>query len=191
VGVFLSTNNGTSWTKSSNGVASSYVRAFALTGKNVFAAIPNNGVYSSTNNGVSWTNIDNRSDLNDIKSLGVSGTYLFAGTERRGVWKIPLSQVTSVRNNSTALPSGFNLAQNYPNPFNPSTEIQFSIPNTSFVSLKVFNVLGEEIATLVDENKPPGTHWVTWDANGYSSGVYFYRLMSAGKVFTGKMNLLK
>ena len=99
--------------------------------------------------------------------------------------------VTSVEKHSTDLPTHFSLAQNYPNPFNPSTKIQFSIPNTSFVSLKVFNVLGAEIATLVSENKAPGTYQVTWDANGYPSGVYFYRLMSAGKVLTGKMNLLK
>lgn len=89
------------------------------------------------------------------------------------------------------VPIEYLLGQNYPNPFNPSTKIQFSIPSTSFVSLKVFDVLGAEMATLVNEKKGPGIYVVTWDANGYPSGVYFYRLMSEGKVFTGKMNLLK
>ena len=123
--------------------------------------------------------------------MAVCGTDLFAGTDA-GVWKRPLAEVvTSVERLSSNVPTHFTLDQNYPNPFNPSTEIQFSISNTSFVSLKVFNVLGAEIATLANENKPPGTYQVSWDANGYPSGVYLYRLIAGGKVFSGKMNLLK
>ncbi|MCX6141962.1 MAG: T9SS type A sorting domain-containing protein [Ignavibacteriales bacterium] len=127
-----------------------------------------------------------------IQSRAVSGKYIFAATDGYGVWRRPLSDmVTSVERLSTDLPTHFSLEQNYPNPFNPSTKIQFSIPNASFVSLKVFNVLGAEIATLVNENKAAGTYQVTWDGNGYPSGVYLYCLIGGGKVFTGKMNLLK
>ena len=89
------------------------------------------------------------------------------------------------------LPVNCTLDQNYPNPFNPSTTIQYSIPTASFTSLKVFNVLGAEIATLVNEFKVPGTYQVTWNANGYPSGVYLYRLISAGRISTGRMTLLK
>lgn len=95
--------------------------------------------------------------------------------------KMPLPTITNIANftawNALESPT-FALSQNYPNPFNPSTKIQFSIPSASFVSLKVFNVLGAEIATLVNENKAPGTHQVTWDANGYPSAVYFCRLQT-------------
>jgi hypothetical protein len=89
------------------------------------------------------------------------------------------------------LPVNYTLDQNYPNPFNPSTTIQYSTPTASFTSLKVFNVLGAEIATLVNEFKVPGTYQVTWNANGYPSGVYLYRLISAGRISTGRMTLLK
>jgi hypothetical protein len=102
-----------------------------------------------------------------------------------------ISTPAGIADQGQTLPTEPYLAQNYPNPFNPSTTVQFSIPNTSFVSLKVSNVLGAEIATLVNENKAPGTYKVSWDAGGFPSGVYFYRLIAGGKVFIGKMNLLK
>jgi lysophospholipase L1-like esterase len=98
---------------------------------------------------------------------------------------------TGMNDNSEHLPGTLSILQNYPNPFNPSTKIQFGIPNSSFVSLKVFNVLGSEIASLVNENKAAGIYQVIWDANGYPSGVYLYRLLSGGRVLSGKMNLLK
>jgi hypothetical protein len=89
------------------------------------------------------------------------------------------------------VPTTYLLGQNYPNPFNPSTKIQFSIPIASFTSLKVFNVLGAEIASLVSENRPPGTYQVTWDANGYPSGVYFYRLQAGEFTQTKKLVLVR
>jgi hypothetical protein len=73
-------------------------------------------------------------------------------------------------------PFNFELAQNYPNPFNPSTKIEFRIADPGFVSLKVFDILGNEIATLVNDHKPAGGYEVEWNAAGFPSGVYFYRL---------------
>jgi ELWxxDGT repeat protein len=75
-------------------------------------------------------------------------------------------------------PEAFVLFQNYPNPFNPSTSISFSIPSRSFVSLKVFDLLGREVATLVNEQKPAGTYTQKWNAANVSSGIYFYRLVA-------------
>ncbi|MBI5019861.1 MAG: T9SS type A sorting domain-containing protein [Ignavibacteriales bacterium] len=75
------------------------------------------------------------------------------------------------------LPTNFVLNQNYPNPFNPNTNIEYRILNSGYVSLKVFNLLGQEIATLVNEQMQQGTYQVTWDATKHSSGVYFYRLI--------------
>jgi len=74
------------------------------------------------------------------------------------------------------IPPEYNLFQNFPNPFNPSTLIRFDIPTTGKVSLKVYTILGEEVATLVDEFKTAGRHEIVWDATGRPSGVYFYRL---------------
>ena len=83
------------------------------------------------------------------------------------------------------------LHQNFPNPFNPTTKIQYSIPQSSNVVIKVFNILGREIETLVNEEKPVGTYEVNWNASNLTSGVYFYRLQAGDFAQTRKMILLK
>ncbi len=92
---------------------------------------------------------------------------------------------------SPAVPQEFWLEQNYPNPFNPSTTIGFSIRDNGFVSLKVFDVLGREVATLVNEVKQPGTYVVTFNAAHLASGVYYYRLFSNGSVASRRMIVLR
>jgi hypothetical protein len=104
-----------------------------------------------------------------------------------------------VEDENNFTPSGFTLEQNYPNPFNPSTTIRYSIPTviasetkqSQFVSLKVYDVLGNEVATLVDEEKPAGSYEVKFDAAGLSSGIYFYKLRAGSLVETKKMILLR
>jgi hypothetical protein len=92
---------------------------------------------------------------------------------------------------SGATPQTYALSQNYPNPFNPATKIDFSIPSSSQVQLKVYNVLGQEVATLVNETLTTGSHTVTFDASKYSSGVYMYKITAGSFVSTRKMVLLK
>jgi len=70
----------------------------------------------------------------------------------------------------------FSLSQNYPNPFNPSTKIQFSVVSSQLTVLKIYDLLGREVATLVNDELSPGSYAVTWDATGYPSGIYFYKL---------------
>lgn len=91
----------------------------------------------------------------------------------------------------TAEPKACLLYQNFPNPFNPGTTISYQLPSVSFVSLKIFDVLGREVATLVNKVKQPGTHEVRWDASGMASGVYFYRLQAESFVETKKILLLR
>jgi chitinase len=93
----------------------------------------------------------------------------------------------------TLIPAGFQVFNNYPNPFNPSTTIQYAIPASSHVSMKVFDVLGREIATIVDENRPSGINTVRFDASPYNipSGVYFYRTEAGRFVQTKKMSFVK
>jgi len=86
------------------------------------------------------------------------------------------SETTGIPVQDAAMPAGFALEQNYPNPFNPMTEIQFTIVNRQWTIVKVFDVLGREIATLVDGMKSPGRHSITFDGSGLASGVYIYRL---------------
>jgi hypothetical protein len=92
---------------------------------------------------------------------------------------------------SMSIPEEYNLAQNYPNPFNPSTTIHFSVPSSEFVTLKVFDVIGNEVATLVNEEKPAGSYEVNFSASQLSSGIYFYKLQTSSFVETRKMILLK
>jgi hypothetical protein len=91
----------------------------------------------------------------------------------------------------TMIPVSFNLYQNYPNPFNPSTIIKYSIPEENPVSIKVFDLTGREVATLVDEVKQPGTYETTFNAKKYASGVYIYQMISGDFVQVRKMSLLK
>jgi len=88
-------------------------------------------------------------------------------------------------------PQKYSLLQNYPNPFNPSTQISYQVPNNSRVSLKVFDLLGREVAVLVNEVKPAGTYTATFNANDIPSGVYFYRLRSGSFTETKRLVLLK
>ncbi len=99
-------------------------------------------------------------------------------------------QVTSANRGAGDLPRDFALNQNYPNPFNPSTTISYSLPKAAIVSLRIFNALGQEVATLVNEQKEAGYYQVQWNAN-VSSGIYFYRLQAGEYVETKKMILLK
>ncbi|MBI5020825.1 MAG: T9SS type A sorting domain-containing protein [Ignavibacteriales bacterium] len=87
--------------------------------------------------------------------------------------------------------SNFKLEQNYPNPFNPSTNIEYQISKIGFVSLKIYDILGQEIETLVNEEKQPGIYNIDWDANGYPNGVYLYRLQSGTFTDTKKLLLMK
>ncbi len=87
--------------------------------------------------------------------------------------------------------SSFKLNQNYPNPFNPSTSIQYTISDMQFVSLKVYDILGNEVAILVNSEKPSGVYEVEWNASGLPSGIYFYQLKTNGFLGTKKMTLIK
>jgi uncharacterized repeat protein (TIGR01451 family) len=92
---------------------------------------------------------------------------------------------------SKTLPTDFNLSQNFPNPFNPSTQINYSVPKNAFVTLKVYDSNGKEVATLVNESKVPGNYDVNFDASKYASGIYFYTINANSFTSTKKMILMK
>jgi len=99
--------------------------------------------------------------------------------------------VTSVEEINSITPIDFSLSQNYPNPFNPSTTINFTIPGSEFVTLKVYNILGSEVATLVNGNLSAGAYKFSFDAQNLASGVYLYELNAGSFREIKKMNLLK
>ncbi len=181
-GVYFSSDNGTHWVTVNNGLIALDVRAFAVINNNIFVGTQSNGVYLSTNNGGSW-NVENKGLTTlDVSSFIAYDGELFAGTIGGGIFRRPLSDfgITTVNEKPAAAPAQFTLAQNYPNPFSATTSIEFQIPNEEHVTLKVYNALGEEVATLVNGNVTAGEHNFSFNANGIQNGVYFYRL-TAGK----------
>ena len=174
------------------GLTNSVVLSLAVSGTNLFAGTYGGGVFLSTNRGTSWAAINTELANSYVYSLAVSGTELLAGTFGGGVWRRPLSDIiTSVENPSADLPARFNLDQNYPNPFNPTTTITYSLIQTGQVLLKVFNVIGEEVVTLVNGIQAAGHHEVRFDATNFPGGVYLFRLQAGGLTETRRMVLVK
>ena len=104
---------------------------------------------------------------------------------------IDLTLTTDVELVNSNIPKTYSLSQNYPNPFNPSTRIQYEIPKASFVHLTVYNVIGQKVAELVNNEQSPGKYSVTFNGNNATSGIYFYRIEAGSYVQTNKMILLK
>jgi hypothetical protein len=104
---------------------------------------------------------------------------------------IELYTVTDVKTSAGILPSEYSLMQNYPNPFNPSTVIEYSIPQSGFVTLEIYNLLGEKVASLVNGMQEAGRYEVNFDASSFASGIYFYNLKSGSFNSVKKMLLMK
>ncbi|MBK7631989.1 MAG: SBBP repeat-containing protein [Ignavibacteriales bacterium] len=129
--------------------------------------------------------LDNQGNVYVTGSSAGSGTSVDFAT-------IKYSQTpTGINQTEYSLPEKYSLHQNYPNPFNPSTVIKYQLPISSQVIIKVYDVLGKEVATLVNEEKPAGRYQVNWNASNLSSGIYFYKIQSGSFVETKKMILLK
>ena len=121
-----------------------------------------------------------------VNNTNSAGTSNWSDTARFYV-----SSTLGIDNSKSTLPQMYYLSQNYPNPFNPSTMINYEIPKSSFVTLKVYDILGREIATLINEEKPTGSYKITFNASKYSSGVYFYKLSAGNYTQVKKMVLIK
>ena len=115
----------------------------------------------------------------------------YGWTVEKWMFQGTLPTVTSVREISSEIPSSYSLTQNYPNPFNPTTTIEFSVTETEHVTLKVYDVLGREVALLVKDTYAPGTYRLTFEASQLASGIYVYTLTAGEFVSTKKMSLVK
>jgi hypothetical protein len=148
-------------------------------------------VFYSKDYGINWNPINIGLTDTVIMSLFCdSDGYLFAGTSNRGIFKT-VERTTSVGHQIDQTPVAFALHQNYPNPFNPTTAICYTIPANSFVTLKIYNLLGEEIAIIFSGNRKKGTFTETWNATSQSSGVYFCRLTAGDLMAVKKILIIK
>ena len=187
-GVYLSTNNGTTW--SSIGLSIHTYSSLVVSDINLISA-SYNGIYLTTNNGINWLAFNQ--GFNYIPNAGplfIKDEYLFVG-DGQSVWRRPLSEITGIQNISTEIPSSYSLSQNYPNPFNPNTVIGFQLSVVSDVSIKIYDVQGREVQTLVNERMNAGTYEVSVDGMGLNSGVYFYQMRVSDFKETRRMLLIK
>jgi len=194
--IYKTTNAGISWINISGDLPDSptndgifYYPGYAT---NIILVGMDVGVFVTYNGGQSWTELaDGLPNTVAIHlDYHVNTNKIRIGTHGRGVYELSGSLVGIVNNNGN-IPGNFSLTQNYPNPFNPSTKISFSIPKSEFVSLKVFNSVGQEVESLLNKKLEPGSYDINFNAGKLSSGIYFYRFVAGNFAETKKMILLR
>ncbi|MEJ2193374.1 MAG: T9SS type A sorting domain-containing protein [Ignavibacteriaceae bacterium] len=155
---------------------------------NVPATLPGDTLYSP----LWFVNIYDNTDfdmVHDLTSAQAANILVF-GAAIVNCPIVKVSPATGVEEEHVQ-PSSYELSQNYPNPFNPTTTIGYKIPECELVTLKVYNILGKEVATLVNEVKPAGEYEIKFGSSSLVSGVYYYQLKAGNLVETKKMILLK
>jgi photosystem II stability/assembly factor-like uncharacterized protein len=195
--VYRSTNNGGSWVPVNNGITNIINNCFAMDAINLFVG-GDSGIFFSNNNGDNW--IKRNQGFNTIpvvRSLLIMNGYIFSGTSQ-SVWRRSLSEIiTNTNNTLETVPESYSLFQNYPNPFNPCTVIRFEIQKSEFssqnsaVTLIIYDLMGREVQTLVNDILQPGMYETTFDGSNYSSGVYFYQMRVGDFCVTKRLILLK
>ena len=156
------------------------------------------GVLKSTDGGLNWNTMETEGlgiITMDTKRIGshIYGYAISYGSPYGGNLVLKFTDViTGINQISEIVPDEYHLSQNYPNPFNPVTNLEFGISKLGFVSLKIYNMLGKEVATLVNANLNPGTYKYNFDASALPSGAYFYKLIVDENIIdTKRMVLLK
>jgi photosystem II stability/assembly factor-like uncharacterized protein len=206
LGLYLSTDNDTNWKLV--GMEDCYLSDFANDGNNLFAigncCCDGTRIYVSGDIGANWTPVsaDGFHDESYFPfALMVDGTFLYAGSgvalyedgyvSPGGVWRRPLTEIVITEIQNIKVPHQFLLSLNYPNPFSDFTTISFKISVSDYVRLKIYNVNGQEVAILVNEEMKPGSYNATWNAGGFPEGIYFYKLESGSFVESRKMVVMR
>lgn len=196
--VYKTTNNGVNWfsiTSNLPNIAANSIVIRNLAPRMIFVGT-DLGVYQSTNDGASWVSFNSgfpNVQVYDLK-YKEGPMLLLAATHGRGCFTFDASSISRI-NAQFEIPQGYSLFQNYPNPFNPVTTINYSIPEAGFVSLKVFDLLGKELKTLINMNQDAGSYSVDFNSQtvegGLTSGLYFYKITSGEFSETKSMLLIK
>ena len=194
---FLATGGGTmgSLYRSTNSGANWFISPINESTRSVFVdnlgqvlAGAMSGLYYSSNHGSNFIALGLEIGQDNFVSSISKQEKFFLGTYRTGLYEFTI--ITSIDDPIEPI-IDYDLIQNFPNPFNPSTTIRYQIPQDGIVTLKIYNILGSEVATLVNEEKVAGHYEVNFNANSLSSGVYFYKIQAGGFISSKKMILLK
>lgn len=186
----LSSDKGNSWVVADNGLPNTPVSTVAVVGDKIFVG-NDYGVYKSDDLGTNW------SSFNQGLLIASYGLFLNQDSQnlyvlyQGSIWKRDKSEIITEVEETSSTINSFTLSQNYPNPFNPSTTISFSIPQNEFVRLKIYDILGNEVAVLFNQHLSAGTHTKVWNADGLASGVYIYRLEAGNFNQSKKLTLTK
>jgi photosystem II stability/assembly factor-like uncharacterized protein len=201
--VYKTTNSGGNWTEIQAGTSYMSFEGVCFANQNTGYFISSSGILLTTNTGENW--ITQYIDFNPyIYAVHFINAYTgYTVGENGGIWKTTTGggAFSGIETIQTDIPSEFKLYQNFPNPFNSSTKICFDIPqvhlskgwdkSSTAITIKVFNMLGSEVSTLVNEDLIPGKYKVDFHSNNYPSGIYFYKLMTDRYTEIRKMIILK
>jgi hypothetical protein len=190
-GLIKTTNSGTNWATTTSPYTTGTIAGITGAGDQIWAASMALTVSYSSNAGANWAvqyTVTAGSFYHIVKAR--NGSTLWGVRSNGGIsrYGTPIVGITPVTENT---PVDYKLSQNYPNPFNPVTKINFEVPKQGLVTLKVYDIMGREITTLVNEVKSPGSYNVDFDASRLSSGTYFYKLSAGNFIETKKMLLIK
>jgi hypothetical protein len=191
-GMLKTTNSGLNWTTVTSPFPSSPISGICGKQSQYFScSFWSSTIQYSSNFGANWT----------LSYTSPGGNFYHITKARYGntIWAIRSNGgisyygpiITGIKPVVSTVPTSYALEQNYPNPFNPVTKINFEIAKQGLVSLKVYNVVGREVITLVNEVKSPGIYSIDFDASELSSGVYFYKISAENYIETKKMMLVK
>jgi hypothetical protein len=196
--IFKTTDGGDTWTEQSIDASFPLSSLYFISSQKGWI-IAGNEIFKTNDGGSTWHKQiwAGYTYLNDIAFTSETDGWIIGGnglilktTDGGGIVSVENKDISHI-------PTDFSLSQNYPNPFNPTTTIKYQLPSAGHVTLKVYDMLGREVATLVNEEKAPGNYEVTFDANhseqcrGMASGVYFYRLQAGNFSETKKFVLMK
>jgi len=183
--LYKSTNLGVNWLE----ILNRRVNNIAI-GDSVII-VGGNGISISGDNGNSW-NYKNEGFNGSpfIRSLLIWNNYVYAGIDSN-VWRRPLNEIIGIEQINTKIPEFSNLKQNFPNPFNPNTSIEFSIPKETYISIKIYNSIGQLYRTEVNQELSAGTYKINVEMSDFPSGIFFYQLITNDFKETKKMVMIK
>ena len=189
--IYKTNNCGVSWIEQLSGTTKNIYNSFFTDSSTGYAVGDSGLILRTSNGGINWTiqNSNTTKKLFDVYFTDHT-TGIIAG-EDGTILTTTTGGLTFLNSNSEFIPEGYYLSQNYPNPFNPVTEIEFGIPDLEFVTLKVYDALGKEVRTIVNENLSQGNFKAEFDGSDLPSGIFYYKLEAGDNVLTRKMLLLK